>query len=122
MADLTLKVQEELAKGKGSVPVTVGKASKTHEQLGYLHSEVLGKFTATIFTSGEIKKNDEDYGKYHLKVLIGYGKWISYKNAQVFYPYSFADADTEVLSKAIDKAISECEARGTYVHPPRGEL
>lgn len=121
MADLTLKVQEELAKGKGAVPITVGKAKKSQEQLGYLHSEVLPKFTATMFSSGEIEKNSETYGKYHLKVLINFGEWIRYKNARVFSPNSFADADTEVLSRAIDEAIRQCEARGTYVHPPKGK-
>lgn len=119
MIEINLKVREELAKNKGSVPIEMGKAKKTHEQLGYLHSEVLPKFTATMFTAGEIEKNTERYGKYHLKVLIGFGDWIKYKGAKVFDAFSFGDADTEVLSKAIDKAISECQDRGVYVKPPR---
>lgn len=120
IAHVAILIKEELDKGKGAIPVTIGKAVKTFVQLGYLHSTVLPIFTATMFSHGEIDKNSEVHAKYHLKVLIGYGQWIKYKNNAVFAPESFADADTEILSRAIDRAILECEQRQVFVPPPKG--
>lgn len=120
-AGLIAKIGEELAKGHGAVPVIVGKSVKTFEQLGYLHSTVLPIFTRVMYEAGEIQHNTERYGKYHLKVLINYGEWLNYKGGKVFDDDSFSEADTEVLSKAIDKAIWECEQRGEYVPPPRSK-
>jgi hypothetical protein len=117
---LTLLVLDRWNKSQKPFSVTIGKPAKTHEQLGYLHSEVLPKFTQAMFEAGEIKRNNERDAKYHLKLLIGYGEWINYKGYKVFDDDSFEAASIDVLNAAIDKAIDECALRGVAIEPPRG--
>lgn len=95
---------------------------KTHEQLGYFHSAVLPILTEVLFDAGEIKNKSESEAKYYLKVLMGFGSWISFRNSVVFDPRSFEKATTEDLSVAIDKAIAECEKYGAYVPQPKERI
>lgn len=117
--NLTLLVLKRWEKSTKPFTVTIGKPKKTLEQLGYLHSEVLPKFTQAMYDAGEIRNNSEREAKYLLKVLIDYGKWIAFNDVHVFDPDSFADADMETLILAIDTAISEAAKRDVIILPPR---
>lgn len=108
--------------GAKPLMVIICPPPKTHEQLGYLHSEVLPKLTQALFDAGEISKLSEGESKYYLKVLINYGEWIKFRGKLVFNPFSFEKATTEILSQAIDKACAECEARGVYIPPPKEKI
>ncbi len=118
-ASLTLKIQERFEKRKSPIVITIGKAPKTHEQLGYLHSEVLPNLTIALYESGEIKTLSEREAKYVLKLMIGYGQWINFNGGVIFDPDSFSNADTETLTRAIDRATDECFARNIHVKPPK---
>lgn len=119
MTDVTLKVQELLSKGK-DVTIGIEKGKKTHEQLGYLHSHVLGQLALALHDSGEIRNNSESAAKYWLKRRIGYGNYYTFgEHDVVFDPDSFQRATIETLTQAIDCAIDECAKRGIYVKPPR---
>lgn len=117
--DLTLKVHERWQKSRKPFVVTIGKPTKTLEQLGYFYAQVLPLFTLAMFEAGEIYENSEREAKYFLKVLIGFGVWIEFNGRQVFDPSSFADADIDILTLAIDTAIDESAKRGVYIPPPR---
>ncbi len=95
---------------------------KSHEQLGYLHSTVLPMLMLALYEAGEINSLSEAEAKYYLKVLINYGEWVQFRKAVVFVPYSFEKASIEILSKAIDEGIKQCEMRGGNVPPPKAGL
>ena len=118
-AGLTALVGARWAKKPKPFMVTLNAAPKTHEQLGYLHSEVLPKLTIALFDTGEIRNRSEREAKYWLKVQIKYGQWIEFNDGVVFDPDSFENATTEVLSYAIDTAISESAKRDVYTAPPK---
>lgn len=118
-AGLTALVGARWVKKPTPFVVTLHAAPKTHEQLGYLHSEVLPKLAIALFDSGEIIKNDERHAKYWLKIQIKYGQWIEFGDGVVFDPDSFEKASTEVLSDAIDTAINESAKRGVFTAPPK---
>ena len=98
--------------------ITISPPPKTHEQLGYLHSEVLSKLAYALHDTGEIEVNSETQAKYYLKVNMGYGSWFNFRDGVVFDPKSFEKATTEELSQAISEAIHMCEARGVSVPLP----
>lgn len=118
-AALTLLVQKRFEQKSSPFLVTIGKPGKTHEQLGYFHSEVLPKLAFALHEAGEIKNNSEREAKYYLKIRIGFGCWIKFRDGVVFDPDSFAGADIDTLNSAIDKAIEECNKRNIHVNPPR---
>ena len=116
---ITRIVHKRFEKKTTPFMVIIKSSPKSWNQLAYLHSEILPKLTTALHDRGEIKNLDEDEAKYYLKVLIGFGKWISFRGSIVFDPHSFADASTEILSRAIDEAIKECEKSGIIVMPPK---
>lgn len=118
---LTLMIQKRFEKRKSPLVITIGKAPKTHEQLGYLHSEVLPKLAYALHDTGDIRNNSEREAKYWLKLKIGYGQWIEWNGGKVFDPDSFGDADIDVLTRAIDTAMFGADARGVYIQPPKGK-
>lgn len=118
-AGLTALVGARWLKKPSPFIVTLKAAPKSHEQLGYLHSEVLPKLAVALFDSGEILKNDERHAKYWIKIQIKYGQWIEFGDGVVFDPDSFEKASTEVLSNAIDTAIREAAKRDVHIQPPK---
>lgn len=116
---LTLLVMERWKKRPKPFEVILKSAPKTWEQLAYLHATVLPILTEALFDSGEIRKKTERDAKYWLKREMNYGVWIEYEGGKVFDPDSFEDADIDVLSAAIDLAITECEKREYFVPKPR---
>lgn len=92
---------------------------KTHEQLGYLHSTVLPVLTECLSESGEIRRKNEREAKYWLKRFISYGEHINYNGGIVFDANSFEKASKDILTLAIDEAITQCEQRGYYVPLPK---
>lgn len=119
-ASLTLLMQKRFER-KGAKPLVVilRPLDKSHEQLGYLHGVCLPILTEVLFDAGEIKHKSESEAKYYIKVLMGFGEWISFRTSVVFDPRSFESATTEDLSVAIDKAIEVCEKYGAYVPLPK---
>lgn len=118
-AGLTALVGARWQKKPKPFIVILKAAPKTHEQLGYLHTEVLPKFTQALFDAGEIIKNSERMAKYWLKIKINFGQWLEFNDYFVFDPDSFENATTEVLSNAIDTAIYEAAQRGVSINPPK---
>lgn len=117
---LTMLVTKRFEKNKKPFMITIAGAPKTHEQLGYLHAEVLPKLTIALFDAGYIKANTERYAKYWLKRQIGYGEWINISEIErVFDGDSFSDAKIETLMQAIDTAIDTAQHLGVYIAPPR---
>lgn len=116
--DLTMRVYKRWEKKPEPFTITLTGAPKTHKQLGYLHSEVLGKLAQALFDSGEIKSNSEGAAKFWLKMQIGYGTYYDI-GAIVFDPDSFQRATMETLVQAIDMAIDEAAKRGVHINPPR---
>lgn len=111
-------VVERWYKSQKPFEIKIKSTTKTQEQLGYFHSEVLPKLTIALSDTGEILNKCEEEAKYYLKVYLNYGKWFEFRGAQVFAPESFAKAKKDMLSKAIDNAIRMCEDRGIWVSPP----
>lgn len=116
---LTLKVMERWEKRQTPFMVIIKASPKSHEQLGYLHSQVLKPFMEVMFEHGEIAKKNEIHAKYYIKRAIGFGTWIDYEGGKVFVPSSFESATTEELSQAIDYAIEQVTIRGGFVPLPR---
>jgi hypothetical protein len=116
---LTLMMQKRFER-KDAKPlvIIIRPLDKSHEQLGYLHGVCLPILTEVLHDAGEIKNKSESEAKYYLKVLIGFGSWISFRSSIIFDPRSFESATTEDLSRAIDEAIKQCELRGAYVPQP----
>lgn len=104
---------------RGKIVVTIKASPKSHEQLGYLHASVLPILTLALYDAGEIKTKSEGAAKFWLKVMIGYGEYYELNTAVVFDPKSFADADIDILIKAIDTGIFESEQRGFHIPPPK---
>lgn len=99
--------------------ITIKKAPKTAEQLGYLHKIVLPRLATALFDNGDTKSKSEDEAKYWLKMTINYGTWYEFNERPVFASFSFEDADIDILIKAIDTAIFEAAERKVYIPPPR---
>lgn len=119
--DLTIRVYKRWEKKPEPFTITLTAAPKTHEQLGYLHAEVLPKLAQALFDAGDIRTNSEQAAKYFIKRQIGYGTFYDFNNGVVFDPDSFNRATIETLIQAIDTAIDEAAKRGVTINPPRGK-
>lgn len=117
--DLTTKVNQRWQKSQAPFTVTIGKAPKTHEQLGYLHAEVLPKLAEALYDTGETNNPSELAAKYWLKRQIGYGNYYIFGENVVFDPDSFQRATIETIKQAIDLAVDESAKRGIVINPPK---